>query len=69
MAFIRICAHCGAQAKVETTTLVDLQPEHWYKLHTLNYRRQVHLCSLDCVIAHAETTRLGEQKETEDARA
>jgi hypothetical protein len=71
MANIRVCDQCGQQATVVKEGDFCISPGEWYMLHTLNYQQRNHLCSLDCVIAHAEALRLGEQqelsKETEHA--
>jgi hypothetical protein len=73
MATIRVCDHCKAQATISEGNLQDMHPKEWYNLRTLAYLGQVTLCSLDCVIAHAEGIRLGQQqeasKELDNARA
>jgi hypothetical protein len=63
MATIRVCDHCGTQASVGEGSMADMHPKEWYNLRTLDFKGQVQLCSLDCVIAHAEGIRLGQQQE------
>lgn len=61
MATIRVCDNCGKQAAIKAAD--DLGPKEWYNLRTMNFQKQTQLCSLDCVIAHADGLRLGEQQE------
>jgi hypothetical protein len=63
MATIRVCDQCGKQSAIGEGSMADLQPKEWYNLRTLAYQGNVQLCSLDCVIAHAEGLRLGQQQE------
>lgn len=59
MSKVTTCDHCQTQAPADA--IYGNPPKSWYFFRRGDYiSPEQHLCSLDCLIAHAEQLRAGE---------